>query len=77
MVWRMVCVNGRWVWREESGLGKEEEEEKKKKKRKKRDGLKDERAIGSQWPGKEKTGHRKRGPPCEYIYKNAIITLFP
>ena len=44
----MVCVNGRWVWREESGLGREEEEEKKKKKRKKRDGLKDERAIGSQ-----------------------------
>ena len=44
----MGSVNGRWVWREESGLGREEEEEKKKKKRKKRDGLKDERAIGSQ-----------------------------
>ena len=24
----MGCVNGRWVWREESGLGREEEEEK-------------------------------------------------
>ena len=29
----MGCVNGRWVWREESGLGREEEEEKKKRKR--------------------------------------------
>ena len=42
----MGCVNGRWVWREESGLGREEEEE--KKERKKRDGLKDERVVGSQ-----------------------------
>ena len=27
MVWRMSCVNGRWVWvwREESGLGRNEE----------------------------------------------------
>ena len=38
MVWRMGYVNGKWVWREESGLQREEEEEKKKKK----DGLKDE-----------------------------------
>ena len=45
----MGYVTGRWVWREESGLGREEEEEKKKKKRKKRDGLKDE------------TGHSKWG----------------
>ena len=29
----MVYVNGRRVWREESGLGREEEEEKKKRKR--------------------------------------------
>ena len=42
----MGCVNGIWVWRDESGLGREEEEEKKKKK--KRDGLKDERVVGSQ-----------------------------
>ena len=37
MVWRMSCVNGRWVWVwwEESGLGRNEEEEKKKKKKKK------------------------------------------
>ena len=41
----MGCVNGIWVWREESGLGREEEEEKKTKKR---DGLKDERVVGSQ-----------------------------
>ena len=44
---------------EESGLEREKEEGKKKK-RKKRDGLKDE------------TGHRKWGPPCQYIYGNAI-----
>ena len=56
----MGCVNGRWVWREETGLGREEEEEKKRKKEKKRDGLKDE------------TGHRKWGPPCQYIYGNVI-----
>ena len=31
MVSRMGCVNGKWVWREESGLGREEEEEKKMK----------------------------------------------
>ena len=42
----MGYVNGRWVWREESGLGREEEEGKKKK-RKKRDGLVEEKAIGS------------------------------
>ena len=41
----MGCVNGRWVWRKESGLGREEEE---KKKKKKKDGLKDERAVGIQ-----------------------------
>ena len=35
----MVYVNGRRVWREESGLGREEEEEEKKKEKKKRDGL--------------------------------------
>ena len=33
---------------------------KKKRRRKKRDGLKDE------------TGHSKWGPPCQYIYRNAI-----
>ena len=26
--------------------------------------------------GKKKTGHRKQGPPCEYIYENAIETEF-
>ena len=31
----MGYVNGRWVWREESGLGREEEEGKKKKEKKK------------------------------------------
>ena len=31
MVWRMGCVNGKGVWREESGLGREEEEEEEKK----------------------------------------------
>ena len=30
----MGCVNGRWVWRKESGLGREEEEEEKKKEKK-------------------------------------------
>ena len=33
---------------------------KKKRRRNKRDGLKDE------------TGHSKWGPPCQYIYRNAI-----
>ena len=33
MVSRIGCVNGKWVWREESGLGREEEEEKKRKER--------------------------------------------
>ena len=28
----MGCVNGRWVWKEESGLEREEEEEEKKRK---------------------------------------------
>ena len=44
-------------YEEESGLGREEEEEKKKNQR---DSLKDE------------TGHSKWGPPCQYIYGNAI-----
>ena len=34
----MGCVNGIWVWREKSGVGREEEEERKRKE-KKRDGL--------------------------------------
>ena len=34
----MGYVNGRWVWREESGLGREEEEGKKKKEKKKEKG---------------------------------------
>ena len=54
----MDYVNGRWVWRGE-WLGKRKGRGTKKK-RKKRDGLKDE------------TGHRKWGPPCQYIYGNAI-----
>ena len=37
-----------------------EEKRKRKKRKKKRDGLKDE------------TGHSKWGPPCQYIYENAI-----
>ena len=44
----MGCVNGRWVQREESGMGREEEEERKKKRKEKR------------WFGKEKTRHRHR-----------------
>ena len=40
----------------------------KREKKKKEDGLKDERAN---------TGHKKREPSCEYIYKNVILTLFP
>ena len=37
----MSSVNGKWLWREESSVGKEEEEERKKEKRKekKRAGL--------------------------------------
>ena len=54
--WIMLMADG---YGEESGLEREKEEGKKKK-RKKRDGLKDE------------TGHRKWGPPCQYIYGNAI-----
>ena len=30
----MSSVNGKWLWREESSVGKEEEEERKKEKRK-------------------------------------------
>ena len=55
----MGCVNGKWVWREESGLGREEEEEKKKEK-------KNGKSYG------QETGHSKWGPPCQYIYGNAI-----
>ena len=39
----MGCVNGKWVWREESGMGREEEEERKKK----------EKELA--WQGKDKT----------------------
>ena len=56
----MGCVNGRWVWREESGLGREEEEEEKKKKKRK------------EMVQTNETGQSKWGPPCQYIYGNAI-----
>ena len=39
----MGCVNGKWVWREESGMGREEEEERKKKRKE------------MVWQGKDKT----------------------
>ena len=42
----MGCVNGKWVWREESGMGREEEEERKKKEKKKEKEL--------VWQGKDK-----------------------
>ena len=35
----MSSVNGKWVWREESSMGREEEEERKKKKKKKKASL--------------------------------------
>ena len=56
----MGCVNGKWVWREESGLGREEEEEEKKKKKRK------------EMVQTNETGQSKWGPPCQYIYVNAI-----
>ena len=43
----MGCVNGKWVWREECGMGREEEEERKKKEKKKEKEL--------VWQGKDKT----------------------
>ena len=68
----MGYVNGRWVRREENGQGREEEEEKERKEMvwQRREPLV---VIGA---GKEKTRHRQWGPPYEYIYKNATITLF-
>ena len=63
----MGCVNGKWVWREESGMGREEEEERKKKEKKKR-----KRASLAR-----KRQDTNMGPQYEYIYKNAIVTLFP
>ena len=59
----MGCVNGRWVQREESGVGREEEEERKKKRKE------------MVWQGKDKT--QTWALQYEYIYKNAIVTLFP
>ena len=59
----MGFVNGRWVQREESGVGREEEEERKKKRKE------------MVWQGKDMA--QTQAPQYEYIYKNAIVTLFP
>ena len=55
----MGCINGRWVWREESGIGREEEEERKKKKEKR-------------WSGKEKRRH-KHGPHNMHIFTKVSL----
>ena len=49
----MGCVNGRWVWREKSGMGREEEEE--RKKRKKKNEKKKKKRKELVWQGKDKT----------------------
>ena len=61
----MSFVNSKWVWKEESSVGREEEEERKKRKKKRKELV---------WQGKDKT--RTWIPQYEYIYKNAIVTLF-
>ena len=49
----------RVAWEEKRKRGKKKKR-RRRRRRKKRDGLKDE------------TGHRKWGPPCQYIYGNVI-----
>ena len=57
--WAVLMADG-YGYGEKRVAWEEMRKRKKTKRRKKRDGLKDE------------TGHSKWGPPCQYIYRNAI-----